>query len=327
MKGLTITASILPRLYGLPKTHKANVPMRPIVSTINSTTSKLSQLLAGVLHRSFINRTSYNVQDSFDFVERVKDIIIPESHVLVSFDVSSLFTNIPMQLVLQIIEDEWDRISPHTTFSKESFIRALRFINNNAYFTFQGKCYKQKWGTQMGSSLGPSMALIVMDALLDWAVPRIGVHIPLILKYVDDIFAVVPKDSINRAVAELNTFHPRLQFTFEMENNGSLPFLDTMVTRRPDGSLLLDWYQKPTASGRYLNYHSAHTTKQKMNLLIGMRTRVQRICHPSLVNKKFKLLVDIFENNGYPTRLLRKVFGGPISITSSPRPILPPEDR
>lgn len=51
----------------------------------------------------------------------------------------------------------------------------------------------------------------------------------ILVFYVDDMFAVIPKTKISDVFTVLNDYHPRLRFTYEMENNGFINFLDTTV--------------------------------------------------------------------------------------------------
>ena len=64
------TGSNPARLYGLPKTHKDGVPLRPIVSCINSYTCELAKFLVGILKP--LSSSEFTVKDSFDFAAEIK---------------------------------------------------------------------------------------------------------------------------------------------------------------------------------------------------------------------------------------------------------------
>jgi hypothetical protein len=70
-----------PRFYGLPKIHKPEIPLRPIVSFVNSPTYGVS---------SFLGNTENTVKNSCHFAEFVRGITLKADQVLVSFDVVSL---------------------------------------------------------------------------------------------------------------------------------------------------------------------------------------------------------------------------------------------
>ncbi|XP_071444026.1 uncharacterized protein [Hetaerina americana] len=120
-----------PRLYGLPKVHKEGVPLRPIVSQIDGPTYRLSKYLAQSL-QPYVGQTSSFVRDSTHFIEILKKITISPNDILVSFDVASLFTNVPIQESVDIIkeltksgipEDHPQLIEPHI-LSASTFVNA-----------------------------------------------------------------------------------------------------------------------------------------------------------------------------------------------------------
>ena len=84
-----------PKLYGLPKLHKPNIPMRPIVSFCGSPTYQLSKYLTNVL-KPLTDESRHKLQSTEKFIDAIKIIQIPDDHKLMSFDLKSLFTSIPL---------------------------------------------------------------------------------------------------------------------------------------------------------------------------------------------------------------------------------------
>ena len=84
-----------PLLYGLPKIHKPNVPLRPIVSFVQSPTYQLSKHLTRILS-PLIGNTDSSVLNSVELSTFIHLKTVREDEVLVSFDVVSLFTNVPV---------------------------------------------------------------------------------------------------------------------------------------------------------------------------------------------------------------------------------------
>ena len=93
-----------PRIYGLPKIHKAEVPLRPIVSCIGAPSYQLSKHIASLIS-PLAGKTDSHVRNSKHFVEVMTGLRVEEDEMLVSFDVSSLFTNVPIGEAVQVIRD------------------------------------------------------------------------------------------------------------------------------------------------------------------------------------------------------------------------------
>ena len=82
------------RFYGLPKIHKENMPLRPIVSLLGSSTYKLFKFLANII-QSLIKSIPHSVNNGNTFLSHIQDMKIEPDDTMISFDVVSLFTSIP----------------------------------------------------------------------------------------------------------------------------------------------------------------------------------------------------------------------------------------
>ena len=122
------TASNIPKFYGLPKIHKSDVPLRPIVSSIGSPTYKLAKYI-NTLITPLAGLTPSYVKDSKHFVDDIKTIEIQPNEVMVSFDIKSLFTNVPVDEALEVIlqrltEDE--TLEDRTALTPEQVTHLLK---------------------------------------------------------------------------------------------------------------------------------------------------------------------------------------------------------
>ncbi|XP_018376444.1 PREDICTED: uncharacterized protein LOC108769756, partial [Trachymyrmex cornetzi] len=170
---------------------------------------------------------------------------------------------------------------------KVEFLRALTFVLDSTFFVFNEQYYQQKFGAPMGSPLSPIIADIVMQDLETEALDILGVPLPFYFRYVDDILTAVPIDSIDHVLTVFNSFHERLQFTLE---NGvdKINFLDLTLIKNKD-RLEMDWYHKPTFSGRYLNFLSAHPLSQKRGVYAQQSTDINSSNEQQLATQQKEL--------------------------------------
>ena len=85
----------LPKLYTLSNMHKKNNPGRPVISSIGCHTANISKYVDYHLQGRVSKLPSY-VKDTTDFINKIKDLTVPDNTILVTLDVSSLYTNIPI---------------------------------------------------------------------------------------------------------------------------------------------------------------------------------------------------------------------------------------
>lgn len=100
--------SICPRIYGQPKAHKLDLPFLPVIPNITAPTYKLAKYIANILQNSLHSR--HNTTSSFEFCDVVNNIKLPEGYIIISLDVTSLFTNVPRWLVTRNIIHRWNEI-------------------------------------------------------------------------------------------------------------------------------------------------------------------------------------------------------------------------
>ena len=302
------TGAVRPRMYGLPKIHKTGVPLRPILSMTGSPQYNVSQWLCQVLDPVLQMYNTRCVKDSFEFIDLIKEKKIRSDGHMCSFDVQSLFTNVPLEETIDICADALYRNDAvqSSTLSEDSFRKILRMVTSGVEFSFDNIMYRQVDGVAMGSPLGPVLANIFVgyceSRVPDEAWPS------LYCRFVDDSFAYFDKyQESDRLLQMLNDLHPALKFTCEHEENGHLPFLDVLVEKTTDDSVLTSVYRKPTFTGLYMTWDSYCATKYKVNLVKALVHRAERICSESKLDQELGKLKSIFTSNGYPTDLLNRL--------------------
>jgi len=142
---LRSSAGRVPMLYGLPKVHKPDVPLRPIVSFMYSPTYELSKFLARLL-APLVGLTSSHVRNSKAFVEFMKSQILEKEETLVSFDVVSLFTSVPTDLAIRVARHSLESdtsLSERTSLNVDDIMGLLSLCLGATFLSFRGKVYRQ----------------------------------------------------------------------------------------------------------------------------------------------------------------------------------------
>ena len=296
------------RFYGRVKLHKESAPLRPVVATCETSTYALARRLSGLL-RPLVGSSGRILRNTNDLVDTMKDISLDANEMLVSYDVKSLFTSIPVEESIGIIERKLrddETLNDRTTMDVSTIIRLLRFCLTNTSFQYNGIHYQQLDGVAMGSPVSPVIADIFMEdletkAFAAYAAPRLW------KRFVDDVIAVLMKKSGETLLQHLNNQHPKIKFTMEAEKSGCLPFMDVCFTRQLDGSLTRDVYQKPTHTNRYVLFNSHHPENVKAGIVQGLADRAIKVCSDTETRDgEFRRISAAMECNGYPKRFTEK---------------------
>lgn len=314
---LTTNNSVTPLMYALPKIHKfpADTSLddindqlkgRPVISSIGSPLYKLSKFCGNILKKSF--KSKYNVKNSREVVERISKITVPKGYVMISLDVESLFTSFPIELILNAVEEQWEEIEQHTCIDKFLFMKIIKLILKSGYFKVNGNFFLQKLGSAMGNSLIPIVIDFGMEKLMDICISYLSYDPIAAFKYVDDTFLVVPEEEVENTLTVFNNYHSHIKFTLETEENQCIPYLDVLLIRSADQQIKTEWYNKPTASNRMINFNSNHSLTQKLNVAYGA---IQRICDLTTTKTpkdNLKIIMNILTKNGFPAKLIKKLF-------------------
>ena len=228
----------------------------------------------------------------------LSQVNLPPGHELVSLDLTSLFTMVPVDEATSLAAKKVSEngLLPDT-MTEETFLLLLRLCVKNVLFVNPDGClFRQTDGVAMGSALGPYLANIFMsqfDATLAQGKP-------FYYRYVDDILTAEAPEKIEELLKLANGLHPSLSFTNEREDNGSLSFLDIRVSR-VNSVIRTSWYQKQTDTGICMNFLSVAPTKYKASVVCGLVHRVFRSCSTWLLfDNCLKHALQMLESNQYP---------------------------
>jgi len=221
------------------------------------------------------------VTDIFEFTNEIREIEIVKGDILVSFDVSSLFTNVPLEETIQILankafKNNWFNATHELNLTKTDLVDLLRAATKDQLFQFNEILYEQTDGVAMGSPLGPLLANVFLCSIEE-TLEHEGKLPSFYRRYVDDTLTVMPNlTTATDLLQVLNNCHPSLKFTMEVERNSMLPFLGVQLLNRAP-RIETKVYVKPTNTGLLLHHQSHVDNRYKHGLLKTMLDRAYRL--------------------------------------------------
>ena len=192
------TSSSYTTMYGQPKIHKLNYPVRPIISPIGSYNHNLSKHLYYIIKNTRPSQSFSYIRDSFEFVKKITGMKSSLNQIMISFDVDNLYTNVPVHEAIEITLDTLFKTSKsaNIVYTRSQFKELLKMAVCDIPFRFRDKIYTQIDGVEMGSPLGPILADLFMSNL-EQKLNRFSTNKLLTwIRYVDDIFAFLINNKI-----------------------------------------------------------------------------------------------------------------------------------
>lgn len=301
-----------PRLYGLSKIHKPNVPLRPVLSMPGSAYHPIAEKVTEWL--SVVEECQIN-SSTKEIVEKLKDIKLQEDEVIISFDVVSLYTNVPVQEAIDISTTLlYSGKYKEPPIDKESFKKLLTICVKDVIMLTNDGFYRQKDGLAMGSSPSPMLA----NAWMSQFESAIRDEAALYSRYMDDILRNIKLSQIDQKLEDINKLSPTLKFTVERESEGTIPFLDMKICHNGE-NLSSIWYTKPTDTGLMMNFHALAPRKYKKSTVCGMIHRIFRACSSEYnLNKSLLKARKILENNQYPASFYEPIIKSTLEKIRNP---------
>ncbi|XP_059495631.1 uncharacterized protein LOC125446408 isoform X2 [Stegostoma tigrinum] len=283
----------------LPQTHS--------LATRNTNLQISKELHQRLKH--LVEDSHHSIRSTQEFLNTIKDTKIEEDEIMVSFDVTALFTSININLAketLTTLLEEPKTHTPDTTnlTSKDNIIKLVDLCLT-IHFTFNDKTYRQTNGTPMVSPISGFLAEAVMQRLEQTALPIIQTK--LWVCYVDDTFVITEQNKLEETFKTINNTLTGITFTKEEENNNKLPFLDVTVERTVNGELQTSVYRKTTHTDQILNYRTNHPNTHKRSCIRTLFQRATTHCSTEELRRaEENHLYSVFKKNGYPMNTVRR---------------------
>ena len=158
-------------------------------------------------------QTVAHVKNSLDFRNMILKERIDESEIMVSFDVKSLFTNVPIDKTLEVIGNKLindQSLEERSVLSPEQITKLVEVCLKTTYFVYNSEYYEQLEGAAMGSPVSPIVVNIFMEHFEEIALDS---RFRLWRRYVDDVFCIIKRSNVETALVYLNSLFPSITFT------------------------------------------------------------------------------------------------------------------
>jgi hypothetical protein len=272
------------QFYMLPKIHKEAScwtipnqmpPGRPIVSDCGSESKKVSSFIDHYLKIYATSHPSY-IKNTYDFVDKIYHLSLPDDYMLITLDVESMYTNIDHAKGLQAVREVMSPCLIH-----DAIIELLELSLKSNDFMFNREWYIQKVGTSMGRDWAPHYADIYMAKFERDALLKCPLKPHTYYRYLDDIFIIWPHSMADFSEF-LNIFNSHeLPIKFKSSVGAeSINYLDTTIFKDPanKNKLLSKIYFKSTDNHQMLHKNSFHPKHTFKGLLRSQVMRFFRIC-------------------------------------------------
>ena len=125
-----------------------------------------------------LRESEYIIKSTKEFIGKVKPKEVPNGYQIVSFDVKSLFINVPLDRRIDIfLRRIYDKHELQTSITRSEMKELLILCTKNVHFTFDNVIKVQNDGVAMGSPLGPVLSDIFMIELETSFLPELTDYI------------------------------------------------------------------------------------------------------------------------------------------------------
>jgi hypothetical protein len=326
------------RFYLLPKIHKdmskwtiknRMPPGRPIVSDCSSESYRIAEYLDKILQPLSNKHASY-VKDTYDFLEKVKNLEVPDNAYLITLDIESLYTNIQTKDGIEAVEKMFRR-HPQGLRSDQEVIKLLKLSLECNDFEFNEQWYLQISGTAMGKKFAPAYANIMMAIFEEEVLERSAKKPLAYYRFLDDIFLIWPHtlEEFNIFFNLLNNHKESIKFQHTISDT-SVDFLDVTLYKGNHYKHLktLDTkvFFKETDTHELLHKSSFHPKHTFAGIIKSQLLRYWKICSDTLsfdlaCSTLFKALRT---KRHYSLRFLRQLKHNAVELLTASRSLYSP---
>jgi len=304
--------------YLLPKVHKArnswphtNMPAgRPIVSDCGTECANICEYIDYWLAPLATKHKAY-LKDTYDFVEKIRGMPTHPDDLIISGDISSLYTNMNIGRILRIVKIAFIRSKPRFPERPDAhLLELLRLTLTANDFEFNGQWYLQIWGCAMGKKYAPHLADLFLlyfdEKATKWE------QIKTYYRFLDDIFIRWrgTRHDLKEYENYLNKLINSIEITLNIHSFGT-EFLDTFVYKHVEmGQCTLQTrvFFKTMDTHQLLFGTSFHPKHTHSGIIKSQMIRFKTICsNKNEFEWACKTLFETLKGRHYSLRMLRKI--------------------
>lgn len=325
------------KIYFLPKLHKLPIealegnktdiiiPSRPIVSQCGSYTENIGRLADYFLLPVVQKQPTY-LKDTTDFINKLESIKCTSDVLLVSYDISSMYTNMKIPELLNAVQNactEAENINYDIPFiGTQAMISILKVVLERNEFEFAGQYYRQIIGCSMGAVPSPEISDLRAYEIINNILSKFPTRNNILthFRYRDDGFILYKgkQQEVDYLFQLANEEHELIKFTY-VTSGEEINFLDTLVFKGDrflsSGILDIRTYHKPTETFCYIHRSSSHNDKVFNGLIKGEITRHIRInSDTNFLLQEIELFKSNLMNRGYKSKVVDEIIRNTLKI-------------
>ena len=293
------------RFFASAKTHKfgnlsdinlTNLKLLPIFDQTGTCYYKTGKVISNYLKP--LTKNKFVINNTQDFPAMLNNVPISEDEEDVSFDVESLFTNIPIKDTIDFICEEiyvHKKLEP--ICNKSIFKKLLYKLTTECAFSVTGKLQKQVGGVSMGGTLSVTLSDRFMN--------KMGRDVVLPLKpkfyrrFVDDTYKRRKKNKPDELFSNMNSYHPNINLTIKINPS---KFLDTNIARNNTNIKCFSYHKDNKLP---FHWKSAVPRNYKKNVIVGDLHRANKIS--SDLDEEISIIKAKYLKAGYPSGFIDSV--------------------
>ncbi len=318
---------LLPKIHKVPdifnKYRKGNVigdklsiPGRPITSQTGSPTRKIAKFLSEIL-KPIVEKQETFVKNSKDALEKLEKIELGENDWIITYDISNMFTSIPIDEMTRIVEFDLQRNEhieyPFKRPKTKEVIQLVNLYLKNAEIMFDNKYWKQTTGSTMGGSCSGEICDIHVYHLLNYIISKANCENKIRAHYrFKDDGIIIWKSTKSEAVKFFeiaNEIHPNIKFKNEISFTEGI-FLDLHIFKGrnefKESKLTSKVYRKETEIFQFLHPKSGHPKHVFIGFIRGECIRFLRNTNKKIwFNEKINDFKNKLRDRGYKENLIK----------------------